>query len=139
MNDGKTYSQLILLRTFEERFDFLKMSGRIGFDTFGFDRYLNQDFYVSKEWQQARSFVIARDNGLDLACEDHEISGRIIVHHINPITPDDVIGKSDRLLDPNNLICVSDLTHRAIHYGGIELLPRKYEERRPNDTCPWKQ
>lgn len=138
METIKTYHELILLDSFEERFEFLKRSGKVGMDTFGFDRYLNQDFYHSKEWRDIRNLVIVRDNGCDLAHPDHPIFGRIIIHHITPLTVDDFVQSTDFLLDPNNLICVSELTHKALHYGSFDLIPKDYVERRPNDTCPWK-
>lgn len=135
----KTYSELITLPTFEERFRYLKMQGMVGEETFGYDRYLNQLFYTSPEWRRVRRDVIIRDNGCDLGIWDREIQGLITVHHINPITIDDIRNRSEFLLNPDYLICVSDLTHKAIHYGDERLLITTPIERRPNDTCPWRR
>lgn len=135
----KTYSELILLPTFEERYEYLKLDGHVGEDTFGFDRYLNQAFYRSTEWKRIRRWIIVRDNGCDLAHPDREIVGPIYIHHINPISMKDLTDQTDYLRDPENLVCVSYNTHQAIHYGSTELLtPTELVERRPNDTCPWK-
>lgn len=134
----KTYSELITIPTFEERFRYLKMQGVVGEETFGYDRYLNQLFYTSPEWRRVRRDVIVRDNGCDLGIWDREIQGLITVHHINPITIDDIRNRSEFLLNPDYLICVSDLTHKAIHYGDERLLITAPVERRPNDTCPWR-
>ena len=135
----RTYSELILLPTFEERFEYLKLDGFVGQETFGFDRYLNQIFYRSPEWKRLRNEIIIRDDACDLAMEDREIFGRIFIHHMNPITKDDVLSRSDILLNPEYLICVSKLTHDAIHYGDKDLLSMDPVVRRPNDTCPWKK
>lgn len=134
----KTYSELILLPTFKERFEYLKLSGVVGRDTFGFDRYLNQQFYRTSEWKKVRDAVIIRDNGCDLGIEGYEIYDRIIIHHMNPITANDVIKHSDWIVDPNQLICTSFRTHNAIHYGDISLIDTKPTIRKPNDTCPWR-
>lgn len=134
----KTYSELITLPTFEERFRYLQLDGTVGKSTFGFDRYLNQKFYTSKEWKKIRNEIILRDNGLDLGIEDHPIVGKIYIHHMNPIMAKDIVDQTRYLLDPEFLICVSHITHNAIHYGDENLLPRPLIERRPNDTCPWK-
>lgn len=135
----KSYHELLSLTTFEERFKYLKLHGGVGSDTFGYDRYLNQEFYKSAEWNNIRSYVITRDNGCDLGIPDRQIEGKIFVHHINPLTPEDIIDSSSKLLDPNNLICVSFETHQAIHYGDLSILDRNtVVERTPNDTCPWK-
>lgn len=134
----RTYDELIKLKTFEERFEYLRLGGIVGESTFGFDRYINQMFYRSPEWKKARREVIARDNGCDMADEDHPIGGRIIIHHINPIDLDDIEESTEFLLDLNNLVCVSELTHNAIHFGDKSLLPEEYTERKPFDTCPWK-
>lgn len=134
----KTYSELIELPTFEERFDYLQLKGIVGQETFGFDRYLNQILYNSKEWKHLRNEIIVRDNGCDLALEGFEIHGRILIHHINPITIDDVIKRREMVFDPENLICVTHNTHNAIHYGDKSLLITGPIERRANDTCPWK-
>lgn len=134
----KTYSKLITFSTFEERFDYLQLKGIVGQETFGFDRYLNQILYNSKEWKHLRNEIIVRDNGCDLALEGFEIHGRILIHHINPITIDDVIKRREMVFDPENLICVTHNTHNAIHYGDKSLLITGPIERRANDTCPWK-
>ena len=134
----RCYSDLVKLKTIEERFDYLKVHSRIGDDTFGFDRWLNQRFYNSKEWQNIRDFVIIRDGGCDLAMDGYEIRGKLYVHHMNPIEQTDIIHSTDILIDPEYLICVSHNTHNAIHYGDISLLVTDPVERRPNDTCPWK-
>lgn len=139
MTSIRTYSELILLPTFEERFEYLKLDGFVGQETFGFDRYLNQIFYRSPEWKRLRNEIIIRDNACDLGMEDREIFGRIFIHHMNPITKDDVLSRSDILLNPEYLICVSKLTHDAIHYGDKDLLIMDPVVRRPNDTCPWKR
>ena len=119
----RTYSELITLETFEERFLYLKLDGSIGEDTFGFDRYLNQLFYRSPEWKQVRNFVITRDMGCDLAIPDHEIiNQQILIHHMNPLTKEDIINKSDYLLNPEYLICTTKKTHNAIHYGDERIL-----------------
>lgn len=134
----KTYSELIALQTFEDRFEYLQLKGIVGQETFGFDRYLNQILYNSKEWKYLRNEIIVRDNGCDLAFEGFEIHGRILIHHINPITIDDVIKRREMVFDPENLICVTHNTHNAIHYGDKSLLITGPIERRANDTCPWK-
>lgn len=134
----KAYSELIELQTFEERFEYLQLKGIVGQETFGFDRYLNQILYNSKEWKHLRNEIIVRDNGCDLALEGFEIHGRILIHHINPITIDDVIKRRGIVFDPENLICVTHNTHNAIHYGDKSLLITGPIERRANDTCPWK-
>ena len=138
MKNIKTYSELITIPTFEERFEYLKLDGQVGVETFGFNRYLNQAFYKSDEWLSIRDYVIARDNGCDLGMEGYEIYGRILIHHINPITKDDIIQRSRILLDPENLITTVKRTHDAIHYGDSNLLMRAPIERRKNDTCPWR-
>lgn len=134
----KTYSELITLPTFEERFEYLQLKGTVGQETFGFDRYLNQILYNSKEWKHLRNKIIVRDNGCDLALEGFEIYGRILIHHINPITIDDVIKRRETIFDPENLVCVTHNTHNAIHYGDKSLLITGPVDRRANDTCPWK-
>ena len=138
MKNIKTYSELITIPTFEERFEYLKLDGQVGVETFGFNRYLNQAFYKSDEWLSIRDYVITRDNGCDLGMEGYEIYGRILIHHINPITKDDIIQRSRILLDPENLITTVKRTHDAIHYGDSNLLMRAPIERRKNDTCPWR-
>ena len=138
MRTIRTYSELMRLPTFEERFRYLKLDGLVGKDTFGFDRYLNQEFYRSKEWKEVRDFVIVRDNGCDLGMDGYEIVGRIYIHHMNPITVNDIVHSSDFLLNPDYLICVSHNTHNAVHYGDEDLLVTAPVERRKNDTCPWR-
>lgn len=135
----KTYSELMSLPTFEERFSYLQLNGAVGEDTFGRNRYLNQILYHSEEWKRLRRQVIIRDEGCDLGCSDRRIYDRILVHHINPITVEDVLSKNPKVFDPENLICVSHITHNAIHYGDDNLLMKNPIERKPNDTCPWKQ
>lgn len=136
----RTYSELISLPTFEERYHYLKLDGKVGEDTFGFDRYLNQQFYKTDEWRALRDEIIIRDNGCDLGIEDREIKGqRILVHHMNPITVEDVVNQTDYLLNPEYLICVTKRTHDAIHYGDEGLLLIDPIERTINDTCPWKK
>lgn len=131
---------MILLPTFEERFKYLKLGGKVGGETFGWDRYFNQVFYKSREWLHARQEVILRDNGCDLAIEDREIMGKVIVHHMNPLTLDQIEEGGPELFDIRYLVCVSHETHNAIHYGDEHLLiPTNFVERRPNDTCPWLQ
>lgn len=134
----RTYSELITLPTFEERFRYLKLGGKVGEDTFGFDRYLNQVFYRSAKWKEIRDYVIIRDNGCDLGMEGHEIHQRILVHHMNPITKEDILRESEFLLDPEYMICTIKNTHDAIHYGDESLLITAPIERRKDDTCPWK-
>lgn len=134
----RTYSELVLLPTFKERFEYLKLSSVVGKDTFGFDRYLNQQFYRTPVWKKVRDTVIIRDNGCDLGVEGYEIYDRILIHHMNPITADDIIKHSDWILDPNQLICTSFRTHNAIHYGDISLIDKQPTIRKPNDTCPWR-
>ena len=135
----RSYEELITIPTFEERYEYLKLNGRIGEETFGFDRWLNQKFYQSDEWKRIRRDVILRDAGCDLGIKDREIVGRIYIHHMNPITVDDIILHSDYLLDPMYLVCTSKLTHDAIHYGDKSLLQEGYKERKPYDTCPWRR
>ena len=134
----RIYSELILLPTFEERFKYLQLNGRVGDDTFGFDRYINQNFYRSAEWKRIRDLVIMRDNGCDLALEGYEIYGRILIHHMNPITVKDVELSTEYLMNPEYLICVTHNTHNAIHYGDEKLINKGPVVRTKNDTCPWK-
>jgi hypothetical protein len=135
----RTYSEMIRLSTFEERYEYLRLFGVVGADTFGFDRYLNQAFYKSTEWKKLRHEIIVRDNGCDLAMPGYELYGDIYVHHMNPITIDDINNASEFLLNPEYLVCVSLDTHNAIHYGDKKLIKKKeIVERKPNDTCPWK-
>lgn len=134
----KSYSELITLPTFEERYNYLRLNGIIGEDTFGFDRYLNQIFYRSSKWKRIRDQVIVRDNGCDLGIEDRAIYGKIIIHHMNPITIQDIERESAFLLNPEYLICTTLNTHNAIHYGDERLLVLGPVERTKNDTCPWR-
>lgn len=135
----RTYSELITLPTFEERFDYLKLDGVVGKETFGFDRVFNQRFYKSQEWLRVRDFVIVRDNGCDLGVEGHEIYERILIHHMNPISLDDIRNGTEFLLNPEYLISTITNTHNAIHYGDKSLLTIAPIERTKNDTCPWRQ
>lgn len=134
----RTYSELILLPTFEERYRYLRLGGSVGEATFGYDRYLNQTFYKSDEWLSVRDEVIERDRGCDLGILDREIYDRILVHHMNPITAADIINRNPRILDPEYLITVSHMTHEAITYGDESLLITAPVERSRNDTCPWR-
>lgn len=136
----RTYSELITLDSFEDRYEYLRIGGAVGEETFGFDRFINQFFYQrSREWKSIRDYVIVRDNGCDLGMEDREIHGKILVHHMNPISLEDIEYKSDILLDPEYLISTSLATHNAIHYGDDSLLIKAPVERTPYDTCPWKR
>jgi hypothetical protein len=133
----RTYKELSRLKTFEERFEYLKLNGSVGTDTFGFDRYLNQSFYSSKEWKQIRQQVIVRDNGCDLGIEGREIEKGIVIHHLNPICVDDIVSASRFLLNPEFLICTSTKTHKAIHYGDFNLVDKDPIIRVPGDTKLW--
>lgn len=135
----RTYEELIQLTTFEERYRYLKLEANVGDATFGFDRYLNQQFYHSNEWKSIRNEIIIRDGACDLGIPDRQLDKRIIIHHMNPITKDDLIHQSDFLLNPNYLICTSVKTHSAIHYGDEDLLFGGIVERSKNDTCPWRR
>ena len=135
----RTYSELIKLKTFKDRFEYLKLDGIVGEETFGFDRYMNQIFYKSREWTSVRRAVIIRDNGCDLGVEGYEIHGKILIHHMNPINLSDIVHKTDELLNPDYLITTVLSTHNAIHYGDASLLPALPIERRANDTCRWKR
>lgn len=134
----RTYRELSRLKTFDERFEYLKLNGFVGEETFGYDRYLNQLLYKSSEWRSLRRDIIIRDNGCDLGLEGYDIQGMIIVHHMNPISVDDLKTFSGDVVNPEYLICVSSLTHKAIHYSDKSLIPQMPVERRPGDTCPWK-
>lgn len=139
MNKLRTYTELNKLKTFEERFEYLKLDNVVGEETFGFDRWLNQQFYKSKEWRRIRDYVIARDCGCDLGSPDHEIiDERILIHHINPITKEDIINNTDFLLNPEYLITTINNTHQAIHYGNDEMLVKAPITRYKNDQCPWR-
>lgn len=134
----KSYRNLILLPTILDRFEYLRIKANVGDPTFGFDRFINQDFYQSREWRQVRMKVIARDEGCDLGVPEYPIGGKVIIHHINPITAEDIENASDLLFDMDNLICVSESTHNAIHFGDETLLPAEPIIRTPGDTCPWR-
>ena len=148
----RCYTELVRLRTFEDRFNYLKLNGRVGDATFGYGRYLNQVFYKSKEWLAIRDYVIVRDNGCDLGIDGRELSyetytdrkgklrriGSIYIHHMNPLSIEDIENETANLKDPEFLICCSFDTHQAIHYGDKDLLLQDFVERKPNDTCPWK-
>ena len=134
----KTYSELITIPTFEERFEYLRLKGSVGKDTFGYDRYLNQVLYRSPEWKRLRNQIIIRDGGCDLACDGYDIYGKVLIHHLNPITVEDVLARSRKVFDPDNLVCVSHNTHNAIHYGDMDLLVTGPIIRTKNDTCPWR-
>lgn len=136
----RTYSELITIPSFEERFEYLRLDGTVGEDTFGYDRYLNQVFYTSKEWRKFRRDMIVRDMGCDLGISDREIRGKIIIHHLQPITKEDILSRNlSVLLNPENVICTSSETHRAIHYGDEQLIITAPIERSKNDTCPWRR
>ena len=135
----RTYSELIALPTFEERFNYLRLGGCVGKETFGFDRYINQQFYRSAEWKRMRNLVILRDNGCDLGVKDRPIYERILIHHMNPVAIEDIQNGTDFLLNPEYLISTIHSTHNAIHYGDTNLLSRDPIERRPGDTCPWRR
>ena len=135
----RRYSELARLKTFEERYEYLRIGGLVGDSTFGFDRYLNQLLYTSQRWKLTRNKVIIRDNGCDLGIEGRDIYDKIIIHHMNPLIIDNLREPDDSIFDPEYLICVSHSTHNAIHFGDASLLQRDYVPRRPNDTCPWKQ
>lgn len=135
----RTYEELITYPTFEERYEYLRIKGKVGEETFGYDRYMNQMFYRSKEWKRVRDIVILRDNACDLGVEGYDIYDKVLIHHMNPLQVDDIKYASPNLMDPRFLICVSFNTHQAIHFGtalgDLISLPK---ERHPNDTCPWK-
>lgn len=129
---------MIKLPTFNERFEYLKLGGRVGDITFGHDRYLNQVLYGSRDWKDFRREIIIRDNGCDLAYDGMIVRGKILIHHINPISKKDILERSSMIFDPENVVCVSHRTHEAIHYSDASLLPEDYVPRRPNDTIPWR-
>lgn len=135
----KTYSELIRFQTFEERFNYLKLDGVVAETTFGFDRYMNQQFYRSQKWRRLRDEIIVRDNGCDLGLDGYPIYGKILIHHINPINQNDILDMTDYLLNPEYLISTTYETHNAIHYGDPSQIPyRGFSERTPYDTCPWR-
>ena len=133
----RTFRELTKLKTFAERYTYLRLVGEVGQSTFGYDRYLNQVLYTSQRWRRVRDEVIIRDDGCDLGDRDYEIQGKVIVHHMNPITVEDIELGRDQVFDPNFLVCVSMNTHNALHYGDESLLPQLPIERRRSDTCPW--
>lgn len=135
----RCYKELSRLKTFKERYEYLKLSGRVGESTFGYDRYLNQILYNSPRWKKVRDIVIIRDNGCDLGVEGYEINDKIIIHHMNPITVEDIEEENDDIFNPEFLISSSDRTHKAIHYSDESLLPQLPIERTPGDTCPWRK
>lgn len=137
MTTMKTYKELSQILSFEDRFRYLSLAGTVGERTFGSERYLNQQFYTSAPWRRAREYVIVRDNGADLGIEGREIHGILYIHHINPLTPEDLRYGRPALLDPENLITVSHRTHNAIHYGDESLLQKEFVERTPGDTKDW--
>lgn len=138
MTNIRTYSELITIPTFRGRYEYLKLKGLVGQETFGYDRYLNQVFYKSREWMDIRDYVIVRDNGCDLGIPGHEIHERILIHHMNPITKEDILQRSEFLLDPEYLISTIKITHDAIHYGDENILMDEPIVRTKNDTCPWR-
>ena len=135
----KTYSEMVRLPTFLERYRYLKIGGQVGYETFGYDRYLNQILYRSPEWKRFRRDIIIRDNGCDLACDGYEIIGKVLIHHIDPITVRDIELRDQKIFDPENVVSVTLNTHNAIHYGDESLLITEPLVRTPNDTCPWKR
>lgn len=135
----RTYSELLRIPTFRERYEYLRLDGQVGVETFGFDRFVNQKFYRSKEWKSIRDYVIVRDNGCDLAMDGYDIRGRIYIHHMNPILMRDITEQTEFLLNPDYLITTTFNTHQAIHYGDESLLVTEPILRTKNDTCPWKQ
>ena len=134
----RTYTELLRLSTFEARFAYLKLHSVVGRATFGYDRWINQRFYTSGEWKKVRNDIILRDNGCDLGIEDRQIFDRIIIHHMNPMTPDDIKQGRQEILDPEFLVSTTLNTHNAIHFGDESLLPRQFVERRPGDTKLWR-
>lgn len=134
----RTYSELMKMKTFKDRYEYLKLSDRVGSETFGFDRIYNQTFYKSPEWLRLRDDVIIRDNGCDLGIEGREIFGSIYIHHMNPIRIEDIINRSEQLLNPEYLISSSFRTHNAIHYGDYDLVAMEVVDRKKDDTCPWR-
>lgn len=134
----RSYTELSKIKTFEDRFEYLKLQGTVGKDTFGYDRCLNQVFYKDPAWKRVRDKVIIRDGGCDLGIEDRLIGNRIIVHHMNPITIEDILNREPWIMNPEFLICTSNNTHQAIHYSDKKLLLSMPIDRKPNDTCPWK-
>lgn len=138
MTKIRTYTDLMKLRNFEERFNYLKLDGKVGLDTFGHERFLNQTFYKSDEWKKVRDYCIIRDKGCDLAVFERPIYGTIFVHHMNSITKKDILERNPNIFDPEFLVCVSFNTHNAVHYGDIRLCVKEYNPRTKNDTIPWR-
>lgn len=134
----KSYSEMCSFSTFIERFNYLKLNGKVGAETFGFDRYLNQVLYCSQEWKRFRRQVIIRDNGCIFGLDGYDINGRLIVHHINPITLEQIEQRDPMIFSMENVVCVTHNVHEAIHYGDESLIPTDPIIRKPNDTCPWK-
>lgn len=139
MTTIRRYSELAEIKTFKDRYEYLKLNGAVGQDTFGFDRYLNQIFYTSPEWKRIRDEVIIRDNGCDLGIEGFDIRGKILIHHMNPISKEDILERRSSLMDPEYLITTTMRTHNAIHYGDENQLLLMPKERIANDTCPWRR
>lgn len=137
-SNNLSYSEMNKLQTFDERFKYLKQFGVVGESTFGGSRQLNQALYSSSEWKRTRRDAIIRDNGCDLGMPDRPIHGSVYIHHINPITPEDILNRNPKIFDLDNIVCVSFNTHQAIHFGDENLLPSNGVERKPNDTCPWR-
>lgn len=135
---SRSYTELSKLKTFEERFDYLMENGIVGEQIFGGNRFLNQDFYRSREWKRIRDIVIVRDGGFDLGIEDYPINGKVLIHHMNPLRKEDFMYRTPFLIDPEYMICVSHQTHNAIHYGSKNSMPKDYQPRQKNDTCPWR-
>lgn len=134
----RTYNELLSLETLEDRFNYLKLDGSVGVETFGHRRYLNQAFYTSTEWRRFRNSIIIRDNACELALPENDIHGLIVIHHLNPITYEMFLSDPSLLLDENNVVCVSPTMHKAIHYGDFNFIKSTCAERSKNDTCPWK-
>lgn len=134
----RTYHELMQIETFDERYEYLKLNGTVGADTFGFDRFINQNFYKSPQWKKIRDAIIVRDNGCDLGITDRPIFGKIIIHHMNPVNVSDIVKLTEHLLNPDYLICTSFETHNAIHYGNSNNLSHTPTQRTKNDTCPWR-
>lgn len=137
MSRIRSYTELAKLKTFEERFHYLRLNGRVGDPTFGYDRWINQQFYTSAQWKNIRHYVINRDEGCDLGIEGYEIHARPVIHHMNPMTVEDIKHHDESILDPEFLIMTSHTTHNAIHYGDERQLPRLFVERKPGDTKLW--
>ncbi len=135
----RRYSELVSIPTFQERFEYLKLDGDVGKETFGYDRWLNQRFYSSPEWRKFRRDIIVRDRGCDLGVLGYDIPDKVVIHHMNPITMEDILEHSERAWNPEYVISCSHETHEAIHYNGSILFTKTFAERRPNDTCPWKR